>query len=760
MKEKTKEFFNRALFPALWQSLLALMLALSLLMALGTLYGAGAPGWRFVLLPAAVGVACCAASGFMKKPVLQWLLLLLPWLAAVLFANPAEALRGIFYWIDCGLSRWNDLHEAGLALFGLPATAGSVSAAAVWAALALAYLSRVLAERNFSITAALVLCAASMPGLLVGAQSPYAYALGLSAVVGIRTSMRKKAPSEHQLWFCSVMTAVCFLCAAFVPSTELSAATYLREASLQMIHTLRYGEDSLPQGDLYRAAVLNEQEGEALRVSSGREKALYLRGYVGANYRNGVWKPLSDAQYGGEYTGMFEWLKEQNFDPLTQVSRYYALCGMTEKDANRVSVSVSDASRYYLYLPASVETFSGRARQEERDLRFAPNGLFGESSYTVTELSDALPSELTVTASWLQNPQTEEQEQYCLAESVYRNFVYETYTETDPGLSTMMEKLFWEDYDPENDGVYSAVSHVRDRLRVLVSYIQKPATPPEGTDPIRFFLSQTKRGNAALYASAAVEALRHRSIAARYVEGYYLPAGGADDQPLTGKNAHAWIEVYFDGIGWMPVDVTPGYYYDAVTLQQMIARPDAARKNASLDDAKEETVHSHGDEPAEETETPSPAEKGARLLLGAIGLLLLVLTAVFLLAELVRLCVLSAIRFAYRRSDAEGRVHLIREKLFFLLEMWGVTACLGWNISEADVSASQRIPQVRAGEVRRAASLLEKAVYGGKMLEAYEMRTLTNFLQKIAQTDSPITSAMYWKLRYCCLFPHRTKART
>lgn len=42
---------------------------------------------------------------------------------------------------------------------------------------------------------------------------------------------------------------------------------------------------------------------------------------------------------------------------------------------------------------------------------------------------------------------------------------------------------------------------------------------------------------------------------ARYVEGYDLSAaaiqkGGAEGVSLTGQDAHAWAEVYFDGIGW------------------------------------------------------------------------------------------------------------------------------------------------------------------------------------------------------------------
>lgn len=74
-----------------------------------------------------------------------------------------------------------------------------------------------------------------------------------------------------------------------------------------------------------------------------------------------------------------------------------------------------------------------------------------------------------------------------------------------------------------------------------------------------------------LYASAAVEAFRAHGIPARYVEGYYLGASKIQDSKngevsITGENAHAWVEVYFDGVGWKAVDVTPGYYYNVATL--------------------------------------------------------------------------------------------------------------------------------------------------------------------------------------------------
>lgn len=51
---------------------------------------------------------------------------------------------------------------------------------------------------------------------------------------------------------------------------------------------------------------------------------------------------------------------------------------------------------------------------------------------------------------------------------------------------------------------------------------------------------------------------------------------------ITGENAHAWVEVYFDGVGWKAVDVTPGYYYNVATLQKMVNTPEQIKKNAAM----------------------------------------------------------------------------------------------------------------------------------------------------------------------------------
>lgn len=110
---------------------------------------------------------------------------------------------------------------------------------------------------------------------------------------------------------------------------------------------------------------------------------------------------------------------------------------------------------------------------------------------------------------------------------------------------------------------------------------------PEGQDPLQWFLTTSRTGNQMLYASAAVEAFRAHGVPARYVEGYYLGASKIQDSKngevsITGENAHAWVEVYFDGVGWKAVDVTPGYYYNVATLQKMVNTPEQIKKNAAM----------------------------------------------------------------------------------------------------------------------------------------------------------------------------------
>lgn len=82
--------------------------------------------------------------------------------------------------------------------------------------------------------------------------------------------------------------------------------------------------------------------------------------------------------------------------------------------------------------------------------------------------------------------------------------------------------------------------------------------PGEVADPVADFLFVRRRGHCELFASAMVLLLRAAGVPARAVGGYYggvRTAGGT--YAVRAGDAHAWAEVYLDGLGFVPFDPTP-----------------------------------------------------------------------------------------------------------------------------------------------------------------------------------------------------------
>jgi transglutaminase-like putative cysteine protease len=65
-----------------------------------------------------------------------------------------------------------------------------------------------------------------------------------------------------------------------------------------------------------------------------------------------------------------------------------------------------------------------------------------------------------------------------------------------------------------------------------------------------------KRGTSEQFASAFAVMCRHLGWDARVVLGF-RPQWSGNTLTVTGKNVHAWVEVRFNQLGWIPVDPTP-----------------------------------------------------------------------------------------------------------------------------------------------------------------------------------------------------------
>lgn len=163
---------------------------------------------------------------------------------------------------------------------------------------------------------------------------------------------------------------------------------------------------------------------------------------------------------------------------------------------------------------------------------------------------------------------SEEQRELMDAVEDYNDFVYEHYLEVPPELEDFLID-FRSAYglDPEGrieqgdfrykDGAEFYAQRIAWAFQDYFTYTLDPPVPPAGRDFVEYFLGESNEGYCVHFASAAVMLLRSAGYPARYAEGYVVNAQQTGWVDVPDYNAHAWVEVYCGGTGWVPVEVTP-----------------------------------------------------------------------------------------------------------------------------------------------------------------------------------------------------------
>lgn len=142
------------------------------------------------------------------------------------------------------------------------------------------------------------------------------------------------------------------------------------------------------------------------------------------------------------------------------------------------------------------------------------------------------------------------------ASVVYPEAIRETYLQLpalDPRIRPLAEKIA-----AGSSSEYDKAANIQRYLIAHYSYTLDLTGPP-ANDPLANFLFIRRSGNCEYFASAMTVMLRSIGIPARYVTGFlpgeYNDVGG--DYIVRQSDAHAWVEVYFPGYGWMTFDPTP-----------------------------------------------------------------------------------------------------------------------------------------------------------------------------------------------------------
>ena len=646
--------------------------------------------------------------------------------------------------VNRGIVLWNS--RFGTEMGRLAAGSGAASGAFVlWALLALLLASFLQAEFRKSHMAgpALLLLLALWFGFVVGQSAMWVPVFFMSvSVFGMFIfygAPQRRIGIRGLVTILGVGIIMVFVSAMTSGYQKVTTIERWKRSVIDRFEEFRYGKETLPEGNMVKAAeLISDQEEDALEIQMDTPQELYLRGYVGADYHKYTWETVPEENYQGAYEGMVLWLGKQGFHPVLQYAEYADLTADARNETNvyeQVDVKNTGAYRKYMYLPVTAEKWTDETADYKKDWQIESDRFFGASAYGFQMVRGTVSAERLTAAEWMDAPSSKKEQTYLDAEAVYHSFVNDTYLSLSKKQKQEMNTLFYKDQSTmlEEKNFSDITTRIRMILRQTASYTEHPKAVPEGKNLVSWFLNDYKKGNAAYYASAAVLAYRAAGYPARYVEGYHLSADQAEQMKaqkeknitLTSGDAHAWAEVYIAGIGWMPVETTPGMYVESYGDKKIEGKP-SYQVNASKKENGADAQSKGGTHQKQQKEKTKQNLQTGRIL-AAVILILYFGFMVYLLLELQRF-----IRIRIRTEKE-------KEKEFLACHMEHVQYLLGSEKLSQDYMQkehysevfSRKFPGIEEMEYRRALELIQKTFFGGIELKTYEKHTLKCFEENL-----------------------------
>ena len=262
----------------------------------------------------------------------------------------------------------------------------------------------------------------------------------------------------------------------------------------------------------------NQLQDVLMRVTAGRDGHIYLRHCSYGGYTGTGWGTAP------EYPGG----TVPNF-----AARAVANSGVAE--AEDVSIELVTADSDLLYLPYyTAMDFDGDAYANGSGREYSLTRMVYEGSYRSLSLPPALRD----------------------AELAYRQFVYGSYLALPEGTRTALLEIAGENRLRSEDAL-ETVSLVAEFVRNSSTY-NINTQPYPSDDYAVYMLTEGTEGYCVHFATAAAAMYRALGIPARLVSGVLAETVADTPVEIRRLNEHAWVEVYLDGIGWLPVEVTPG----------------------------------------------------------------------------------------------------------------------------------------------------------------------------------------------------------
>ena len=148
---------------------------------------------------------------------------------------------------------------------------------------------------------------------------------------------------------------------------------------------------------------------------------------------------------------------------------------------------------------------------------------------------------------------------YAADDDAYYEFVRANYLDVPETTKEYLQGIALTENWVEGEITYEDIVAIAQYIRKSAKYNMEYNTRLDyEKDVVVSFLDKYKEGVCRHYASAATLLYRTLGIPARYTIGYAGSTVAGEDVEITGKQAHAWVEIYIKGLGWVDMEVTAG----------------------------------------------------------------------------------------------------------------------------------------------------------------------------------------------------------
>ena len=357
--------------------------------------------------------------------------------------------------------------------------------------------------------------------------------------------------------FSSITTVFNYI--GFIRTENLNTLRKIYKGNISNAIDILSGEDndgSLKEGKLLKVddRVIKDRHYLTLETTMQKiDEPLKLKGYTATTYNNNEWGQTENYE---NYADLFEELSSYSYRLGGINGNLLSSCSDYDK-LNASMMTLSDFRRKKDYAYEAYYADFDDKYSAVYDTSLAPND---NNSYTYKAYID-YEYLFKVNASGVYKNKN-----YQRLMKEYIKFVKNEYTTSyvTNNVSDLTKNL-----GATNN--YELVDKVREYLMDNIKHTYAVDKSPSDKDFVEHFLFETKRGYSTHFATAAAVMLQSQGVPARYIEGYFIQKDDFNKTEterkygyitfnVTDRYAHAWIEVYDDTFGWIPVEVTPGYW--------------------------------------------------------------------------------------------------------------------------------------------------------------------------------------------------------